>query len=200
MRLLKKHRDARWHYVDGESAETLCGQETAALRREWQSEEPPTYGICTRCDNKLNPKPKPPKLTVADMKAICARASEAAVEAFTAAKPPTMVVGTPKNLMGSLTGGDDGGLDPDEPIYVVPEGPCGFGWVTVRPGGSRFARFLIKEKIGSPDSYAGGVTIWYSKLGVPDTQSYERNYAAARAYADVLREAGIAASAGGSLD
>lgn len=79
--------------------------------------------------------------------------------------------------------------------YDVPEGPCGFAWVTLRPGTSRLARYM--KKLGIADkAYGGGVQVWVSAFG----QSIDRKEAYARAYAQVLQEAGIQASPGSRMD
>jgi predicted nucleic acid-binding Zn finger protein len=70
--------------------------------------------------------------------------------------------------------------------YVVPEGPCGFAWVVVKPGTSAFARWLVKKGYASKHYY-GGVSIWVSDFN----QSMERKYAYAAAFAEVLRQGGI---------
>lgn len=80
--------------------------------------------------------------------------------------------------------------------YHVPEGLCGFAWVNIKPGTSRFARFLKDKGYGRTDSYYGGVTIWISNHG----QSYERKRAHAAAFAAVLTGAGISATAMSRLD
>lgn len=56
-------------------------------------------------------------------------AGRAAVSAMT---PTPMVVGTPRDMMGSLMGGDGGGFDPGQPVYYVSDGVCGFAEVLVR--------------------------------------------------------------------
>lgn len=73
---------------------------------------------------------------------------------------------------------------------------CGFAWVTIRPGTSRFARFLKKNDYASA-AYGGGVSIWCSYRS---TQSVGLREAVARGIADVLREAGIEAYASSRLD
>ena len=72
---------------------------------------------------------------------------------------------------------------------------CGFAWVTVRPGNSRFANWLKKTDKASP-AYRGGVQIWVSDY----EQSYDRKLAHAQAMARVLSDNGINASASGRLD
>jgi hypothetical protein len=87
--------------------------------------------------------------------------------------------------------------------YVEPEGPCGFAWINIRPGNSPFAIWAKKQgRPGRPDwelarkSYYGGVDIWVSEFG----QSMQRKEAYARAYAEVLREAGIKAHSMSRMD
>ena len=75
------------------------------------------------------------------------------------------------------------------------DGACGFGWVSVHPGNSSFARWLKAER-GARKGYRGGVVVWIGDYG----QSYERKYAHARAMAAVLREAGVNAYGEGRLD
>ena len=137
-----------------------------------------------------------PKLTQTEMRELMERAERAGSEAVTAMTPTPMVVGSPRDPMASLMGDESAGLDPAQPQYVVPDGVCGFAWVNVKPGGSRFARWLKETGRGRSDSYYGGVTIWISDY----RQSYERKMAHAQAMAGVLREAGIKATASGRLD
>lgn len=70
--------------------------------------------------------------------------------------------------------------------YIVPDGPCGFAWVIVKPGTSSFARWLVRTNRGSK-AYRGGVQIWVSDFN----QSMERKSAYADAFAKVLQQAGI---------
>ncbi len=85
-----------------------------------------------------------------------------------------------------------------EKTYYPPvmDGVCGFGWVNVKPGTSSFARWLKANTHAHTDSYYGGVTYWVRGFG----QSYERKVAFARAFAAVLKEAGIKAYGTGRLD
>lgn len=66
--------------------------------------------------------------------------------------------------------------------WVVPDGACGFAWITIRPGTSRLAR-AAKQYAGARKAYGGGVQIWVSEFG----QSVMRKEAYAAAYAEVLR-------------
>jgi hypothetical protein len=121
-------------------------------------------------------------------KALYEKAMAAAVAASDAAKPAAMVVGTPKNMMASLMGGDDGGFREDRPTYVVSDGPCGFAWVTLyaeRGGESRrFVNTLRKLGLARHSEYEGGYLVHFTMLG---GQSYQRKTAAAHAFAEVLR-------------
>jgi hypothetical protein len=72
---------------------------------------------------------------------------------------------------------------------------CGFAWVNVRPGTSSFARWLKRADLARR-AYHGGLDIWVRQFN----QSHERKVAYARAYADVLQDAGVTAYAGDRLD
>lgn len=207
------YRQPRWHYAaDAESTRTICGKDVAEIkgdrRGSWtrgRIERKDTagmrdYAICTSCVRKVQGGGSV-KMSKADMKALIARAGEAGEAAFRGAVPTPMVVYTPRDVMGSLTGGDDGGADPSQPIYGVSEGICGTAWVNVKPGGSRFARYLLSEGMARRDSYAGGVAMSTWKVcGDRYSQSYARWDAAATAIAKVLREAGIEAWAQSRID
>lgn len=62
--------------------------------------------------------------------------------------------------------------------------PCGFAWVQVKPGNSKFANWLKRNGLARSASYEGGVKIWIGDYG----QSHQRKYTHARAMAQVLRE------------
>jgi len=80
---------------------------------------------------------------------------------------------------------------------------CGFAWVRVSPGTSKFARFLVKSGMASK-SHSGGVDIWIDEFD----QSYDLKLAYARSFADTLTknlvlsqvEPHITINAGGRLD
>lgn len=67
--------------------------------------------------------------------------------------------------------------------WIVPEGVCGFAWVTVRPGNSSFARWLKQYKRARPSYQGGGTVLWIGQYG----QSMERKEAYAQAFATVVR-------------
>lgn len=197
IRLRSYYGTKRWHLTtDGESA--MCGTKLDG-RTETSTREAVAAGyssLCSRCTAKADGTGGSVKLSVAAMKALHARAAEAGSLAWRAARPTPMAVIQPNDPVASLLGDDSAG---GEVIDVVMDGVCGFAWVTVRPGTSRFARWLVKEGIGSPDSYRGGVSV-REYGGDRYSQSYTRKMAAAEAYAAVLREAGIKAYADGRLD
>lgn len=80
-------------------------------------------------------------------------------------------------------------------IYHETEGMCGFAWVIVRPGYSQFAKWMVANDKGSK-AYEGGVSYWVAEHG----QSVDRKEKHARAFAEVLTAAGIAAYNNSRLD
>ena len=66
---------------------------------------------------------------------------------------------------------------------------CGFAWVTVRPGNSKVAK-ILKGKYGAKIGHGGGMQVW--NPGGSEEGAY--------AFAKVLREAGIKATAGSWAD
>lgn len=124
-----------------------------------------------------------------DFQNLYERARQAGLNAAVSKKVQPMVVGTPKSIFSNE-------IDETKPSYIVEGGPCGFAEVVVKPGNSRFANWLKKNNLGGRRYYGGGVSVWVSEFG----QSYERKMAYAQAFAEVLREANIHASAAGRLD
>lgn len=136
-----------------------------------------------------------PRFTATAARKLYAAADAAGREAGAAAIPTPMVVGTPKNMMASLMGGDDGGFDPDEPTYFVSEGVCGFAWVRIRPANGSFARQMKKAGIGYRSYYGGwDISVRYGN------QSLARKEAYARAFAKVLQDAGVDAFVDSRMD
>jgi hypothetical protein len=107
------------------------------------------------------------------------KAHAAGMAAGAACKPVAMVVGHAASPLG-------GGIDYSKPVYHVPDGPCGFAWVTVKPGNCRLANWLKKAGLARK-AYGGGVAVWVSEFG----QSMARKEAYARAFAKVLNTAGF---------
>ncbi len=130
-----------------------------------------------------------PKLSDAECLELYNRAWLAGQAKATGTTPVAMVVGTPTTMFGN-------DLDPNKPQYYVADGVCGFAWVVIRPGNSRFANWLKKNGHGRKDSYYGGVTVWISDYN----QSMQRKEAHAGAFARVLQEAGINAHSMSRMD
>lgn len=74
--------------------------------------------------------------------------------------------------------------------------PCGFAWVNIKPGTSRFARQLKELGLAYSDSYYGGVTIWIG--GYDQIMTLKEMHA--EAMAKVLRAEGINAVAMSRMD
>lgn len=128
------------------------------------------------------------KMSPVEFKALYEKAHAAGMEAGRNDKPPTMVVQERARP-----------LDDTSPVvqqWVVPEGPCGFAWITIRPANCAFANWLRKNKLGRT-AYGGGLQIWVGEFN----QSMSRKEAYANAFARVIREAGIPnAWAGSRMD
>jgi hypothetical protein len=129
------------------------------------------------------------KTRYVEFEALYAKADAAGAAAATGMTPDTMIVGTPTTLLGNT-------IDRSKQVYVVPEGPCGFAWITIHPATCSFARWLKKAGKTKGRAYGGGTQIWVSAYG----QSAQRKDAYAVAFANVLNAAGIKAYAGGRLD
>jgi hypothetical protein len=116
------------------------------------------------------------------------RAYAAGIAAAEATNPTPMVVSQHANP-----------LDDSSPVtrqYFVPQGACGFAWIIIRPGNSKFANWIKKNHLGRPDSYYGGVNIWIGE----HSQSHAKKYAHACAMAKVFNDAGIKATPYERLD
>ena len=119
------------------------------------------------------------------LKSLMRKAHEAGMAAGKAAMPPTMIVSKHANPL------DDSSRVVKE--WIVPDGPCGFASVTIRPANSRAAKVMAEVfdgKFGgraSRNSYSGGMMLWIYEFN----QSMVRKEAYAHAFAEVLRNAGI---------
>lgn len=83
-------------------------------------------------------------------------------------------------------------LDDNSPIvqaWNVPDGVCGFAWINIKPGNSKFANFLKKNNLAKTDGYYGGVSIWVHQFN----QSYQKKSAYASAFANILNKHNIKA-------
>jgi hypothetical protein len=76
--------------------------------------------------------------------------------------------------------------------------PCGFAWVKIRPARGSFVAMLKDKGIGRTDSYEGGYAIWNPSAN--STQWMDALVAGARAFAEVLQQAGIKCSAQSRID
>ncbi len=119
-----------------------------------------------------------------------ADADEAGMAAVRKLDVVPMVVGTAKDIFSNE-------IDRTKPVYVVPDGPCGFAWVNIKPGTSAFAKWLVKNQMARKDSYYGGVTVWVSQFN----QSMQKKEAYAYAFAAVLDgKYGVRAYASSRMD
>ena len=118
-------------------------------------------------------------------------AHAAGVAAAEAATPPMMVVSQHTDVFNDKS--------PLEKEWLVPDGPCGFAWVAFKPdrGGEsrRFVNWVMKTfgatKLNgnsfSRNDYSKSWDLWVSSY----RQSMVRKEAYARAYAAVIKAAGI---------
>lgn len=125
--------------------------------------------------------------TPAEFKALTDKAHAFGMAAAGATVPTPMIVQQHASMANDAS--------PVVKEWVVPDGACGFAWITIRPATSRFARWMKKAGLASP-AYGGGVQVWVSYFN----QSVARKEAYAEAYAEVLRDAGVTAYAGSRLD
>jgi hypothetical protein len=119
--------------------------------------------------------------------ALFTAAHNAGMAAGTGTTPPTMVLTAHSN---PLT------YSPTGPTYVVPDGPCGFATVTIRPANCAAAKFAKLHLGWRTDSYSGGLV-----KSVPYfNQSMMRKEAYAQAFAAVLTASGLYAHADSRMD
>lgn len=71
--------------------------------------------------------------------------------------------------------------------WVVPDGPCGFAWITISPANSRLARWLVSRGLARKNTYEGGVTFYVHDFN----QSLAKKETYAHAFAKVFRDAGF---------
>jgi hypothetical protein len=134
------------------------------------------------------PKPAAPKMTKTQYRALWKRAKEAGEAAAKACTPTPMIVGTPTHPLGN-------DIDPTKRVYYVPQGVCGFAWISIHPATSGFVRWMKSQGIGRR-AYGGGWQVWVSGYG----QSMEKKSAYAGAVAAVLQEAGFKAYGESRMD
>lgn len=134
-----------------------------------------------------------PKLNKRQIAALIKKAEAAGRAAGLAAVPSPMVVQQHANP-----------LNDNSPVtreWFVSEGLCGFAWVTIRPATGALVNYLRANGKGHK-GYHGGWEVWSDAVDHSgyQAQSITRNEAYARAYAEVLREAGFTAHASSRLD
>lgn len=127
-------------------------------------------------------------LTQAQLADIFARAHAAGMAAGQGAKVQAMTVGSPTTPFGNT-------IDYSKETYHVPDGPCGFAWVTIRPANCTAAKYA-KTTLGARAGYYGGIEISCRYFN----QSMARKEAYCYAFAEVLTAAGIKASVGSRMD
>jgi len=121
-----------------------------------------------------------------DFSDLVKKAEAAGMAALEAAKPVPMIVGEADGFSNRFK--------PGAKLYYESEGACGFAWVWFK-GNTPFGRWM--KRAGKASSgYPTGLQVWVSEGG----QSIARKEAYARAYAAVLKEAGITAYPGSRLD
>lgn len=101
----------------------------------------------------------------------------------------------PEPMIVAGTGLDERGRVVTTIYPPVLDGVCGFAWVTIRPGTSSFAKWLVKNGHARA-AYGGGVQVWVSYFN----QSMAKKETYASAFADTLEAAGIKAYAGSRMD
>lgn len=116
------------------------------------------------------------------------RAHNAGMEAGNASRPVPMVVGSAKSLFSNE-------IDYSQPVEVVNDGVCGFAWVHLDKAVGPFVKWLKESRKGHK-AYGKGYDIWVGEFG----QSMQRKESYARAFAAVLREAGIDAYCASRMD
>lgn len=123
---------------------------------------------------KIAAESKARKAKYAAFEAAFEKAVEAGKAAGLAKVPQPMMVSEHANPLNDAS--------PVKRAWLVESGVCGFAWVSVSPGNSSFAKWLVKSKLARK-SYYGGVEISVSDFG----QSMERKEACASAMAEVLK-------------
>lgn len=76
--------------------------------------------------------------------------------------------------------------------------PCGFAWVRIRPARGRVVKYLKDHCNARVDDFAGGLIV-YNPSG-NSTQSMYAKAAGANAFAEVLKNIGIKATAETRID
>lgn len=128
-------------------------------------------------------------MTKSELELLFQAAERAGMAAGKAAVPTPMIVVQHRNPF-------DDSSEVIKQYAPIMDGVCGFAWINIRPGTCAAARYAKETHRGRRDSYAGGVSVHVGAFG----QSLERKAAYARAYAKVLRDAGIQAYSRSRID
>lgn len=121
-------------------------------------------------------------------------AKAAAEAAAQAAVPTPILVGSPTTPLGS-------DIDFTRQVWHVPQGLCGFAWVTIKPARGALVTLLKSLGIGYKGYYGGWqISAFDLSATAGATQSVEIKEAAVRAAAKVLSEHGVTCSSSSRLD
>lgn len=121
--------------------------------------------------------------------AIYIEAVAAGKKAAARTSPRPMMVGTAVDVLSNE-------IDYDKPVYYVPDGVCGFAWVSIRPRNSAFAKWLKANNLARSNDYEKAMVISIRDYG----QSMELKEAHAVAMATVFEAHGIKATANSRID
>jgi hypothetical protein len=125
-----------------------------------------------------------------DFKELIEKAQEAGRQAADALTPIPMIVGEAKDIFSSE-------IDETKPTYFVADGVCGFAWVDIlERKNSPFCKYLLAHQIASERSEGKGVYIWVSDYN----QSMQKKEAHARAFAQVIKDAGFSCYSNSRMD
>ena len=121
-------------------------------------------------------------------------------KALANATPPTpMIVGSPSTPLGN-------DVDPNQKMWYVADGVCGFAWVVLDSGRTGFAQWIMKKGYGSKHYQWGGgykgVSIWpNARYGFAETrQSLQLKEQVCGKIAAYLRSEGISAYSESRID
>lgn len=121
------------------------------------------------------------------------RAVQAGVTAVEAAIKANMIqgmiVGTPTSLFGN-------DIDYSKPVDYVADGPCGMASVQIRPSVGGIASYLRKKGLAKYSDYEKCAYVYIGAYN----QSLQKKEIYGRAFAAVLREAGIDAYVSSRMD
>lgn len=114
-------------------------------------------------------------------KMIFGEACVAALDAFDNCRPTPMVVGQSTLFSNEIIPGTE---------EVVPDGPCGFAWIKIKPARGPFIKFLKENNIGGRDEYEGGYRISFHDICPTrsGSQSMMKKEAGTRAFVQTIKK------------